>query len=75
MNSRHSECSERNSECKPQDKMTLACVSIKIGVITKTSRTNVSIEKPTFTFDEEADSFDELQAKIEHSSRPRGLQA
>ncbi|OWY99944.1 hypothetical protein PHMEG_00028968 [Phytophthora megakarya] len=37
--------------------MTLAHVSIKIGAITKTSRTNVSIESPTFVFSEETDTF------------------
>ncbi|KAI9979566.1 hypothetical protein PInf_028972 [Phytophthora infestans] len=50
--------------------MTLVCVSVQIGSITKTSRTNVSIEEPNFTFDEDNELFEDLQIKVERIASP-----
>ncbi|KAF4035122.1 hypothetical protein GN244_ATG12895 [Phytophthora infestans] len=50
--------------------MTLVCVSVKIGSITKTSRTNISIEEPNFTFDEDNELFEDLQIKVERIASP-----
>ncbi|OWZ19066.1 hypothetical protein PHMEG_0006751 [Phytophthora megakarya] len=54
--------------------MHLARISIMIGAITKTSRTNVNIGNPIFTFDEELDTFDALQAQVNNIVAP-ALQA